>query len=95
MVDDNPGDGLEKCTDVPIQQDLAMDDDRMVGATTYGDELVLGAVQWEHCWFVGDKLDVASVGSKHFDTVIGEINQLPWGSCGLSKYTRRRSKKRQ
>lgn len=41
LVDDNPGDGLEKRTDVHIQQDLTMDDDTPVGATTCG-------MSW--CW---------------------------------------------
>jgi hypothetical protein len=32
LVDDDSGDGLEQCTDVPIQQDLDVDDDTPVGA---------------------------------------------------------------
>ena len=44
LVDDDLGDGLEQPIDVPIQQDLAMDDNTPIRETTCGDELVLGAL---------------------------------------------------
>lgn len=80
---------------MPIQQDLAMDENTLVGATTCGDKLVLGALQREDSQFVSDKLDVALVGSQHLETMIGEIALPPWGRCVLSKSARRRAKKRQ
>lgn len=95
LVDENLGDGLEKCIDVPIQHDLDMDDDTPVGEKTCGDELVLGALQWTDSQLVSDNLDIALVGSQHLDTVIREIAQPPSGRYGLRKSMRRRGKKTQ
>ena len=64
-------------------------DDTLVVTTTCGDELVLGTLQREDSRFVGDKLDVASIGSQHLETVIEEIAQPPWGRYGLGKTARR------
>lgn len=79
---------------MPIQQDLARDDETPVRATTCGDKLVLGALQQVDDQFIGDNLNVRSVGSQHLETLIGEITQPPWGRCGLSKSVRRRAKER-
>lgn len=95
LVDDNLSDRLEKCTYVPIQEELAIDDDTHIGATMFGDELVLDAVQWVDSWSIGEHSDAISVGSQDLETVIREIAQPPLGRYGLSKYAKRRAKKRQ
>ena len=70
-----------------------MDNNTHVGETTCGDELVLGTLQWEESQFVDDNLDVASVGSQHLETEIGEIAQPPLGRYLLSYFARKRARK--
>lgn len=38
LVDDDPSDGLEKHKDIPIQQDLDVDDETPIGESTCGRE---------------------------------------------------------
>ena len=89
VLDDNPGDGLKQHIYVPILHDSDTDDDLPIGATTWGDKLALDTLQQADSRFDGDNLDVASGGSQHLETEIGEITQSPPMKNELSKSAKR------
>ena len=89
VLDDNPGDGLKQHRYAPILHDSDTDDDLPIGVKTWGDKLALDTVQRVDSRFDGDNLDVASGGSQHLETEIGEIAQSPPMRNELSKSAKR------
>ena len=80
---------------MPILDHLDIDDDLPIGATTWGDKLALDTLQRAANRFDGDNLDVASGGSQHLETEIREIAQSPPMRNELSKFAKRRARRKQ
>lgn len=76
LLGDGLGDVSDQHIEVPIQQDVPLNDGVEVREETCGDKLVLDTLQREDKRLDSDKTDVALDGLQHLETMITKIAQL-------------------